>query len=204
MKKTDFRDKIYKFLVANDKGATASDIAKSIGSNRMTVTKYLDIMKGQDIVGYIGAGMAKLWRINHSPLLNSFAEGENLPIKDAMNLLGEGICVIDRDMKIVWYNEAVEKYLGKLEKNKGKICYEFCDLKPKDDGQHCVIKTLSTGETCKSVQRLISKDGKKYYFDVVTTPIRDKKNKVIAVMVLMIDLSDYQRRMGELKALLGK
>jgi PAS domain-containing protein len=204
MKKTDYRDRIYKFLVANDRGATASDIAEAIGSNRMTVTKYLDIMKGQDIVGYMGSGMAKLWRINPSPLLNSFAEGENLPIKEAMNLLGEGICIIDRDMKIVWYNEAVGKYLGKLEKSKGKICYDFCDLKPNDDGQHCVIKTLSSGEMCKSVQRLTLKNGKTYFFDVVTTPIKDKKNNVIAAMVLMIDLSDYQRKMGELRALLER
>jgi PAS domain-containing protein len=203
MKKIDYRDRIYKFLIGNDKGATAADIAESIGSNRMTVTKYLDIMKGQDIVNFKGYGMAKLWHINPSPLLNSFGEGENLPLKQAMDLLGEGICVVDKDMRIVWYNEVLEKYFGKLSHSRGKICHEFCSLRPKNDG-HCVIKTLSSGEMCKSVQELSLKDGKKYYFDVVTTPVKDKKGKIIAAMILMIDLGDYKRKMGELRAFLER
>jgi PAS domain-containing protein len=202
MKKNNFRDRIYKFLIDNDKGATASDIAESIDSNRMTVTKYLDIMKGQDIVNYKGYGMAKLWHVNTSPLLRSFGEGENLPLRQAMNLLGEGICVVDKDMKIVWYNEVLEKYFGKLSQSRGKVCNELSDLKPKDGG-HCVIKTLSTGQTYKSVQEL-SKDRKKYYFEIVSTPIKDKKGKIIAAMVLMIDLNDYERKMKELRAFLEK
>jgi PAS domain S-box-containing protein len=204
MKKNNFRDNIYKFLLSAEKGATASDIAKSISSNRMTITKYLDIMKGQDLVNYKGVGMAKLWYINSSPLLNSFGEGENLPIKEAMNLLGEGICVLDRDMRLVWYNDVIESIAGKLEKNKGKSCYELLDMKPLEKKQECVIKTFNTGETCKSVQKLTLKDGRKLYFDVVTTPIKDKNGKVIAVMVLTIDLNDYERKMNELRALMGK
>ena len=204
MKETEFKENIYRFLVENEKGATASNIAEAIGSNRMTITKYLNMMKGQDLVDYRGIGMAKLWFINHSPILNSFDKGYNVPIKEAMNLLGEGICIIDRDMRILWYNDVVGRLVGKLEDNKGKLCYDLCDIKPGDKNQHCVVKTLSTGETHKAVQQLTAKNGKKLYFEVVSSPIKDKKNRVIAAIVLLIDLNDYERKMQELKALLVK
>jgi len=203
MTEEEFKEKIYQFLVQNETGATASDIAKAISSNRMTVTKYLDIMKGQDLVKYKGVGMAKLWTINHSPLMDSFDEGENIMLKEAMGLLGEGVVVVNRDLKIIWYNPVMEQYLGKLGENKGKICHEICSIEPITKKDHCVIKTLNTGKVCKSVQRL-EKGGKKSYFEVVSTPIHDKKNKVIGAIILLIDLNDYERKMKELKALINR
>ncbi|MBW2991724.1 PAS domain-containing protein [Candidatus Woesearchaeota archaeon] len=202
MKRFDFREKIYQFLIENEGGATASQIAEAIDSNRMTVTKYLDIMKGQDLVTYKGVGMAKLWTIQSSPIFNSFDKGENYMIRKAMDLLGEGVAIIDRDLRIIWYNEAIARVIGELKKNKGKRVTDFYD--ESEITSHAAIKTFSTGQTCKSVQPLTLKDGKKHYFDFVTNPIKDKKGNVIAIIVLAIDLSDYKRKMDELRALLGK
>ena len=191
-------------MVENDKGATASEIAKAISSNRMTVTKYLEMMKVQDLVDYRGVGMAKLWKINPSPILNSFDNGENELLKNAMNILGEGLCIIDRDMRIVWYNEVLERYIGKLEKNKGKCVYDFYALKGPKDRTSAGIKTFSTGEVCKVVSPIRLPNGKTAYFEMVTTPIKDKKGNIIAIMVLAVSLDDYRRKMDELRALMGK
>lgn len=204
MAEEDFKEKIYKFLADNDTGATASDIAKSINSNRMTVTKYLDIMKSQDLVMYKGIGMAKLWRINLSPLLESFDNGENMMLRKAMELLGEGVVVVDKETRLIWYNSIMEDYLGKLEKNKGKRCCELAKLEPMKNKEHCITKTLNTGKVCKSVQKLITENGKIYYFEVVSTPIHNKKEIIIGAILLVIDLNDYERKMKELRTLLGK
>lgn len=203
MTEEEYRDKIYQFLIDNDNGVTATEIANSIGSNRMTVTKYLNVMMGQDLVTFRGVGMAKLWKIQHSPLLNSFENGNNHLLKEAMNLLGEGVCVIDREMKVVWYNGIVEKFVGSIDKNKGKSVYQLFDREKDDERTKCVISTFNTGDVHKAVHEIPIK-GKKYYFEIVTSPIKDKENKIIAVIMLIVDFNDYKRKMSELKSLMGK
>lgn len=199
-----FREKIYKFLVENNRGATAAEIARSIGSNRMTVTKYLDIMKGQDLVNYQGVGMAKLWNINSAPILNSFDNGENQLLKEAMNILGEGISIINRDFEIVWHNDVLGEWCGNLKNNKGKHCYEVYQ-KRKQVCPNCPsLRTFNSGKIHKCVQQGIDTKGRKLYFDLTTTPIKDKKGKVIGVMELAASLGDYKRKMSQLKAYLNK
>jgi transcriptional regulator with PAS, ATPase and Fis domain len=204
MEKFDFKEKIYQFLLENDKGATASEIAKFIGSNRMTVTKYLGIMKGQDLVKYKGVGMAKLWHIDPTPILNSFDKGENKLMKEVMDILGEGISIMNKDLEIIWYNDKMAEWCGNLKDNKGKHCYEIYQ-KRKNICPNCPsIKTISSGEIRKAVQPGIDTKGKTRYFDLITAPIKDKKGKVVAVMELVASLNDYKRIMGELRAFLEK
>jgi len=204
MRDAEFKDKIYQFLVRNDKGATASEIAKDIISNRMTVTKYLEMMKIQDLVAYRGVGMAKLWSINPSPILTSFDNGENMLLKDVMNVMGEGVSVINKKMEIVWYNEKMAEWCGKLESNKGKHCYEVYQKRGSVCANCPTIQTFNSGSAKKAVQPGIDTKGKKRFFDLITTPIKDKKGNIIGVMEIVTSLDDYKRKMAELKDLLGK
>jgi len=41
-----------------------------------------------------------------------------------LDAIGEGISIIDEDMKIVWVNPIIEQWAGKLEDLKGKNCYK--------------------------------------------------------------------------------
>lgn len=59
----DIRDKILDYLKASKIGASSSEISKSIGHNRITVTKYLEIMKAEGEIDYEGVAQAKLWNI---------------------------------------------------------------------------------------------------------------------------------------------
>jgi len=61
---TEIRSKILDFLSTKRIGASSSQISKSIGHNRITVTKYLEILKAQKQIDYEGIAQAKLWSIN--------------------------------------------------------------------------------------------------------------------------------------------
>jgi len=44
-----------------------------------------------------------------------------------MSIVGGGVSVLDREMRIVYYARSFEKLIGPLEKNKGCKCYEvYC------------------------------------------------------------------------------
>ena len=61
---TEIRTKILDFLKSTRIGASSSEIAKNIGHNRITVSKYLEIMKAHKLIDYEGVGQAKLWYIS--------------------------------------------------------------------------------------------------------------------------------------------
>ncbi len=60
----DIKEKILNFLKTKNIGASSSEIAKHIGHNRVTVSKYLEIMKARGLLDYEAVANAKLWRIN--------------------------------------------------------------------------------------------------------------------------------------------
>jgi len=60
---TDTEKKIVDFVKKSPLGVTSSEVAKYIGLNRMTMTKYLAIIKERTLIDFKQFGMAKLWYI---------------------------------------------------------------------------------------------------------------------------------------------
>ena len=60
---TDTENKIVDFIKKSPLGVTSNDIARYIGLNRMTMTKYLAIIKEKALIDFKQFGMAKLWYI---------------------------------------------------------------------------------------------------------------------------------------------
>ena len=56
-------NKIVDFIKKSPLGVTSNDIARYIGLNRMTMTKYLAIIKERALIDFKQFGMAKLWYI---------------------------------------------------------------------------------------------------------------------------------------------
>ncbi len=59
----EIEKKIVDFIKKGPLGVTSSDIANYIGLNRMTITKYLAIIKEKALIDFKPFGMAKLWFI---------------------------------------------------------------------------------------------------------------------------------------------
>lgn len=61
---TEIKSKILEYLKTTRIGASSVEIAKNIGHNRITVSKYLEIMKAHRLIDYEGVAQAKLWHIS--------------------------------------------------------------------------------------------------------------------------------------------
>ena len=59
----EIEKKIVDFVKKSTLGVTSSDIASYVGLNRMTITKYLAIIKERALIDFKQFGMAKLWYI---------------------------------------------------------------------------------------------------------------------------------------------
>src|SRR3989344_2849661 len=56
-------EKIVNFIKNSPLGVTSSDLADYLGLNRMTISKYLAIIKEKALVDFKQLGMAKLWYV---------------------------------------------------------------------------------------------------------------------------------------------
>ncbi|MFW5991146.1 MAG: response regulator transcription factor [Candidatus Nanoarchaeia archaeon] len=65
MQNTNFKiqDRILEYLKTKEYGASSSEISKQIGHNRITVTKYLEVMYANDWVTVEDVAQARLWRV---------------------------------------------------------------------------------------------------------------------------------------------
>ncbi len=59
----EIENKIVNFIKTSPIGVTSSEIANYVGLNRMTITKYLAVIRERALIDFKQFGMAKLWYI---------------------------------------------------------------------------------------------------------------------------------------------
>jgi len=59
----EIEKKIVKFIKESPIGVTSSEIARYLNVNRMTITKYLAVIKEKALIDFKQLGMAKLWYV---------------------------------------------------------------------------------------------------------------------------------------------
>ena len=63
MFKLEIEDKIVDFIKKSPLGVSSTDIASYLGINRITIAKYLAVIKQKSLINFKQFGMAKLWYI---------------------------------------------------------------------------------------------------------------------------------------------
>jgi len=159
---TEIKEKILDYLKEKRIGASSSEISKKIGHNRITVTKYLEIMKAHRILDYEGIAQAKIWYVtkkNHKPTI--------LIVDDELHIVDlVALCLIPEKYNILKASSGMEA-LGLVYKEvpdlivldlmmPGMNGYEVCQkLKENALTQHIpVIMLTAKGELEDKLQGL--------------------------------------------------
>ena len=88
----EIEQRVVNFIKKSPLGVTSSEIANYIGLNRITMTKYLAVIRERALIDFKQFGMAKLWYIPVSLNKESFLAslvieiGKNLPETDFKSL----------------------------------------------------------------------------------------------------------------------
>jgi len=173
--------KIFGFIANAKEPIHSTDIANALGINRVTVAKYLSVLHSKGMVNFKSMGMAKAWFPVESPLLHALnVNDEHDTTLHALNSLHDGVCVLDREMRIVWLNNVMEKRHGKLSKLKGRNCFDVFHEEEEICG-NCPSKRAF--ETGKNDRALIK--GKGGTIEISTSPIKDPKGKTVAVIEIV-------------------
>lgn len=201
-------EKIISFLKMNKNGSTPSDIARKTGINRMTVSKYLNILKAVNIVRFKDVGMAKVYVLNDTPLFSAITDNENgyfRIVRQAIDNVGIGINILDKNLDVVWYNQNLKDWVGKdWEEVKGKKCYTiFKNNKSICDGCPCAL-TLKDGKVHSTINVGIDKYGKNRLFYLISSPLYDINNKITGVVEVTMLLDDCSKMSEQINSLKSK
>jgi len=112
-------------------------------------------------------------------------------IKDALLVaIGEGISMIDEDLKIVWVNSIIEQWAGKLENIKGRNCYKVYQKRDTPCENCPSLKTFKSGKIEKARQFAYDSEGNIKYFEFISSPMKDQRKRTTAVVELAVDLTE--------------
>ncbi|MEA2038057.1 MAG: methanogen output domain 1-containing protein [Nanoarchaeota archaeon] len=136
---SDIERKILDFIKNRPLGVTSSDLAHYLGLNRMTIAKYLAIIKERTLVDFKQLGMAKLWYVpvtfNKTSYFNDFlikfgaeSSGEKNNVKKAAIAVAKNI------------EEKYKKYYGVEKLSYTQVIDSLIDAQGKISGKFIVIE----------------------------------------------------------------
>ncbi len=113
--------------------------------------------------------------------------------------IGAGLCLLDRDLRVVWVNEVVEGWFGKLEKYAGRFCYEVFQSRLSLCPTCSSRSAFDTGCMHNAEQRYVFPNGMTKDILVISSPIHGASGQVTQVLELMLDVTERKNLENELK-----
>ena len=98
--------------------------------------------------------------------------------------IGDGISIVDREMSIVFMNEAMRGMFGD---RLGENCYRVYENKSEICPGCPVLKAMETGEVHHSLRRAYDRRGNLIYFESTGSAIRDAKGRIVGGLELARD-----------------
>ncbi len=109
--------------------------------------------------------------------------------QDIIRGVGAGLCLLDRDFRIVWINRHQSEWVGNPRQVYGKHCYELFEHREHICRGCPTIKVFKDGEIHKAKRIGFTKHGKKCYFQLSVSPIKDNRNRVMFALELIQDIT---------------
>jgi len=114
--------------------------------------------------------------------------------------IGAGLIVISRDYRTLWANKAIKDIYGDTI---GKICYRTYQ---QQEGvcSWCGVKKVFEQGLERAVREAVSldKNGKPIHNEIIATPIRDAQGNIIAVLELLLPITERKQKEKALAELL--
>ncbi|MDP8257778.1 MAG: ATP-binding protein [Candidatus Alcyoniella australis] len=100
--------------------------------------------------------------------------------------IGDGITIVDRDMRIIYVNDAIRDVFGD---HRGHRCHEVYEHRAEPCPGCPVLASFETGEVPRSLRRVYDKHGRLQYYENTGSPIVDETGEIIAGIELARDVT---------------
>ncbi|MCB1084422.1 MAG: helix-turn-helix transcriptional regulator, partial [Simkania sp.] len=154
-------------LLEDSKGEfTINQVAQKLEIERHTAGKYLEGLEAMGMCRVRTKGKAKLWSLTASPLFSLMSKDNPVSkeLKDLLAKVEENVTFQDDQQSILWSNKPDQE---------GKKCYEVFA------GKSHICKDCELVHAAKEGKEI---KGSCKEHHLIGTPIKDKEDKVVAIM----------------------
>lgn len=100
--------------------------------------------------------------------------------------IGDGISIVDREMKIIWMNDTLKESFGDRV---SEYCYKVYEHKDDVCGGCPVLQAFRTGHVHQSLRRVYTKGGRLRYYESTGSPIKNENGEIVAGIELARDVT---------------
>jgi PAS domain S-box-containing protein len=111
--------------------------------------------------------------------------------------IGAGLILLDSQLEIVWANEVIEGWFGRLDSIKGRECFDILHHHAATCEECPTILAFRTKTMQSMEKRVVFPNGKMMDFVIISSPIKNERGEVEQVLELVMDFTE-RRRMIEL------
>ena len=121
-------------------------------------------------------------------------------LRSIMDNLQIGVVMVDTQMRLLQINRQMHRWFPHIEVKSGSYCYQtFCGPYRNAPCDGCQVgQVLATGVATETFNTMETATGKRF-FRTITSPIRDEKNVITAVVELLEDITEKQAAERELR-----
>lgn len=110
--------------------------------------------------------------------------------QDIVKGIGAGLCLLDKDFRIIWINKYESDWFGTSREICGKYCYRIFQHSNHICRGCPALKVFKTAKIHQANRIAITKDGQKRYYQLTVSPIKDNRNQVAFALELVQDITD--------------
>ncbi len=171
---TALKENTLNFLKKAEHGLSTNELCEKLNLERHTLSKYLALLKAENLIECRELGRTKLWSINKAPLFSLLNTTNHISesFKELLNNLDEKIYLVSRNKEVLWAN-------NKVHLPKEKKCFE--NFNEKETCQNCPAeKTFLSGK-----KEVVFTDLENKQLQVSTVPIKDIHGETIAFLEMV-------------------
>ncbi|MCF6159373.1 MAG: GAF domain-containing protein [wastewater metagenome] len=122
-------------------------------------------------------------------------------LKNIINALDAGISILDKDLNVIWSNEALSAILNLKYDPTGRTCREIYTCECQDAKSCPILNLLSDGRKQFSRTQLITEKGERRYIQNISIPIWDENGSIANLLKISIDITEKEEKIRQLSLL---
>ena len=107
-----------------------------------------------------------------------------------LNTVSDAVTVIDKDLKVIFQNEAVQQIYGA---NIGEKCYEAYRGRQEPCENCIILEVIKDGKPKRALRDIQLPDGNILWMEVFSGPFKDKEGKIIGAVEVVRNVTDQIR-----------
>ena len=120
--------------------------------------------------------------------------------RSVINNIGIGISLLNRDMRILSMNDQMKRWFPEIKEESNPICFKAYNKPARSSAcSYCpAVKTFADGEVHEDITATPS-NGTIRNFRIITSPIKDQKGNIAAVIEMVEDITERNKAEEEIR-----